>query len=223
MVVVLDACDDGSDGLAGEFGPDVHFVTRSTRATSARRAPRDSITRVRCAPASKTKTSGTPPPMPTVRWSADWLVRMTAADADVVLGVVRIPAWRNFSAEVARRYLRAYKSKGPQPQSHSRRQHGLSGRRLLARSADSAPWPQAKTSTSCERFEAAGMRIHRDAKLSVATSDRREGRAPGGFANHLRELSGSVRKRRGRRAAMSSGLLIGRWLASGAVGPAAAG
>ncbi len=46
-----------------------------------------------------------------------------------------------------------------------------------------------------ERFEAAGMRIHRDAKLSVATSDRRDGRAPGGFAHHLRELSGSVLRR----------------------------
>jgi hypothetical protein len=39
------------------------------------------------------------------------------------------------------------------------------------------------------------MRIHRDADLAVATSDRRDGRAPGGFAHHLRELSGSVFKR----------------------------
>jgi hypothetical protein len=45
------------------------------------------------------------------------------------------------------------------------------------------------------RFEAAGLRIHRDAKLSVATSDRHDGRAPGGFAHHLRQLSGSVLKR----------------------------
>jgi hypothetical protein len=46
-----------------------------------------------------------------------------------------------------------------------------------------------------DRFEAENMRIHRDAKLSVATSDRQNGRAPGGFAKHLRELSGSVRKK----------------------------
>jgi len=32
--------------------------------------------------------------------------------------------------------------------------------------------------------------------LSVATSDRREGRAPGGFASHLRNLAGSVRRRK---------------------------
>jgi hypothetical protein len=47
-----------------------------------------------------------------------------------------------------------------------------------------------------DRFEAAGMRIHRDAELSVATSDRRDGRAPGGFAKHLRGLSGSAWRRK---------------------------
>ena len=46
-----------------------------------------------------------------------------------------------------------------------------------------------------DRFEAAGLRIHRDAKLSVETSDRRDGRAPGGFARHLRNLSGSALRR----------------------------
>jgi hypothetical protein len=46
-----------------------------------------------------------------------------------------------------------------------------------------------------DRFEAAGLHIHRDADLSVATSDRREGRAPGGFAKHLRELSSSAFKK----------------------------
>ncbi len=37
---------------------------------------------------------------------------MTASDADMVLGVVRVPNWRNHSADVVRRYLRAYHSKG---------------------------------------------------------------------------------------------------------------
>ena len=46
-----------------------------------------------------------------------------------------------------------------------------------------------------DRFKAEGMRVHRDKSLSVATSDRRNGRAQGGFAKHLRELSGSVLKK----------------------------
>jgi hypothetical protein len=43
-----------------------------------------------------------------------------------------------------------------------------------------------------ERLEAAGLRIHWDDDLSVATSDRRNGRAPGGFADHLAEVSRQV-------------------------------
>jgi hypothetical protein len=45
-----------------------------------------------------------------------------------------------------------------------------------------------------QRFEAAHLWIHRDVRLSVTTSVRQVGRAPGGFAHHLRELSGSVRR-----------------------------
>ena len=45
-----------------------------------------------------------------------------------------------------------------------------------------------------ERFEAAGLSIHRDRNLSVVTSDRKDARAPGGFAQHLRNLSRPARK-----------------------------
>ena len=38
------------------------------------------------------------------------------------------------------------------------------------------------------RFESAGLRIVRDSHLSVVTSRRRLGRAPGGFAAHLRSM-----------------------------------
>ncbi len=37
-VVVLDATDDGSDRLVGEFGPDVHFVTVEAGNVGAARA-----------------------------------------------------------------------------------------------------------------------------------------------------------------------------------------
>ena len=120
---------------------------------------------------------------------------MTEADADMVLGVVRVPNWRHFPAEVRRRYLRGYQSKG-----HGHNHiHGanmgfradaywhVGGFRAMATGEDVE---------LVSRFEAAGLRIHRDAGLSVATSDRREGRAPGGFASHLRNLAGSVRRRK---------------------------
>jgi hypothetical protein len=46
------------------------------------------------------------------------------------------------------------------------------------------------------RFESAHMSIRRDARLSVATSAREKGRAPRGFADHLRGLARSARSRK---------------------------
>ena len=38
IVVVLDDCDDGSDELAGEYGPDVHFISVDAHNVGAARA-----------------------------------------------------------------------------------------------------------------------------------------------------------------------------------------
>jgi GT2 family glycosyltransferase len=189
-IVVLDACGDGSDRLAGRFGPDVHFVTIDAGNVGAARAAGFEYAASMCE--SERTWYATTDADSVV--GAKWLVQMTAAGADMVLGVVRIPVWRHFNVEVARRYLHGYHSKG---QGHNHI-HGanmgfradaygkVGGFRELATGEDV---------DLVERFEAAGMRIHRDAELSVATSDRRDGRAPGGFAHHLRELSGAVLRR----------------------------
>jgi cellulose synthase/poly-beta-1,6-N-acetylglucosamine synthase-like glycosyltransferase len=192
-VVVLDACDDGSDRLAGQFGPDTHFVTTDAGNVGAARAAGFAYARSLCGAVESERTWYATTDADSVV-GANWLVQMTSAEADMVLGVVRIPVWRHFNVEVTRRYLHAYRSKG---QGHNHI-HGanmgfradaywkVGGFRSLATGEDV---------DLVERFEAAGMRIHRDAGLSVATSDRRDGRAPGGFAHHLRELSGSVLRR----------------------------
>jgi glycosyltransferase involved in cell wall biosynthesis len=192
-VVVLDATDDGSDRLVGQFGTDAHFVTVDAGNVGAARAAGFEYARTVCGDNDPARTWYATTDADSVV-PADWLLRMTASQADMVLGVVRIPSWRHYSSEVARRYLRAYHSKGP----HHNHIHGanmgfradaywkVGGFRALSTGEDVE---------LVERFETAGLRIHRDAKLSVATSDRRDGRAPGGFAQHLRELSGSVLKR----------------------------
>jgi glycosyltransferase involved in cell wall biosynthesis len=194
IVVVLDSSDDGSEALAGRFGPDVHFVSVEAGNVGAARAAGFEYARSLCRGSDPERTWFATTDADSVV-DADWLLRMTRADADMVLGVVRITAWRNFPAAVARRYLRAYHSKG---KSHNHI-HGanmgfradaywhVGGFRALATGEDVE---------LVERFEVAGLHIHRDATLSVATSDRRDSRAPGGFASHLRELAGSVRRRR---------------------------
>jgi glycosyltransferase involved in cell wall biosynthesis len=192
IVVVLDSCDDGSDQLAGEFGPDVHFVSVDAGNVGAARAAGFEYARTLC---SKEETDAT--------WyattdadsvvDADWLVRMTDTVADMVLGVVRVSTWRNFSPAVAQRYLRGYRSRRGGGRGH-RHVHGAN----MGFRAD-AYWRVGgfralRTGEDVElvkRFEKAGLFIDRNAELSVATSDRRDGRAPGGFAQHLRKLARS--------------------------------
>ena len=109
-VVVLDACDDGSERLAGQFGPDVHFVAVDAGNVGAARAAGFEYARSTARPPRRTWYATTDADSVV---GAQWLLRMTAsADADMVLGIVRVPAWRHFPAAVARRYLHAYHSKG---------------------------------------------------------------------------------------------------------------
>ncbi len=192
MVVVLDSCDDGSDSLAEQFGPDVHFVSIDAGNVGAARAAGFEYARSVCGSIEPERTWFATTDADSVV-SGQWLARMTAVDADMVLGTVRIPVWR-LPVEVARRYLHAYDSKGP---GHNHIHGANMGFRADAywRVGGFQALATGEDVDLVRRFEAAGMSIHRDAELSVATSDRRDGRAPGGFAHHLRELSGSVRRR----------------------------
>lgn len=185
-VVVLDACDDGSQRLAGKFGPDVHFVAVDAGNVGAARAAGFEYARASCpAPAERTWYATTDADSVV---SMQWLLGMTSVDTDMVLGVVRIPVWRHFPAEVARRYLRAYQPNGP---GHDHVHGANMGFRADAywRVGGFRALPTGEDADLVGRFEAAGLRIHRDAKLLVATSDRRDGRAPRGFAQHLRDLT----------------------------------
>ncbi|VEG51651.1 glycosyl transferase [Mycolicibacterium aurum] len=191
-VVVLDSCDDGSKILAGQFGPDVHFVEVEAGNVGAARAAGFDYARTLCGDDQTSRVWFATTDADSVV-DADWLVRMVDANADMVLGVVRVPTWRNFSPEVARRYLRGYRSGG----TGHRHIHGAN----MGFRAD-AYWHVGgfralRTGEDVElvkRFEAAGLSICRDRNLSVVTSDRKDGRAPGGFAQHLRNLSRSGRK-----------------------------
>ena len=191
IVTVLDSSDDGSDGLAGKFGPDVHFVSVEAGNVGAARAAGFDYARSACEGIDLNNIWYATTDADSAV-DADWLLRMTDADADMVLGVVRIPTWRHFPASVVRRYLRAYHSKG---HGHNHIHGANMGFRADAYWAVGG-FRALETGEDVElvkRFEAAGMRINRDAKLSVATSARRVGRAPNGFADRLREL-GSRRK-----------------------------
>ena len=214
-VVVLDACDDDSAlvGRAIRYGRALCRVSKP--ATSAPPARPGSSTPSRSAPTDDPARTWYATTDADTRVDPDWLLRQMASGADMVLGVVRVAAWRHFPAAVARRYLRRYHSDGP---GHNHI-HGAN----MGFRADSywqvggfQPLATGEDVDLVDRFEAAGLRVLRDEKLSVETSDRRTGRAPGGFAHHLRELSGSVFKRKASEPDMTAGL-VGHWLSSGAL------
>src|SRR5712671_48969 len=179
VIVVLDGCDDGSAALAGRFGSDVHVVAINARNVGAARAVGFSYARTLCEQAvlddariwyASTDADSVVDP--------DWLLRQTGADTDMVLGVVRIAARREFPAAATRRYLAAYRSKT------RRDSHGHVHGANMGFRADSywrvggfAAQASDEDVDLVARFESAGLRIVRDAHLSVTTSHRQLGRA----------------------------------------------
>jgi glycosyltransferase involved in cell wall biosynthesis len=192
-VVVLDSCTDESASLAGRFGGDVHFVEVDAKNVGASRAAGFSYARsvngVASGDESRIWYATTDADS---QVDADWLVRQMIADVDMVLGVVRVTNWRQFSAASVRRYLAAYRSKLRRRGGGHDHVHGANmGFRAdpYWNTGGFAALASDEDVDLVRRFEKSGHRIRRDVGLSVVTSARREGRAPRGFANHLRSVS----------------------------------
>lgn len=191
-VVVLDACSDESSSLAGQFGADVHFVEVDVRNVGAARAAGFAYARRECGAVADPSRTWYATTDADSQVDADWLVRQMRADADMVLGVVRVTNWKQFSAASVRRYLADYRAK--------LRRHGgghghVHGANMGFRADvywDTGGFASLTTGEDVDlvrRFEQEGRHIRRDVGLSVVTSARREGRAPRGFANHLRTVA----------------------------------
>lgn len=190
IVVVLDGCDDGSERLAGRFGADVHFVEVEVRNVGASRAAGFTFARtLRRGISDDHDRTWYATTDADSRVDPDWLVRQLAADADVVLGVVRVNNWRSVPTDAVRRYLRAYRAK------RKGGEHGHVHGANMGFSAEAywqvggfASLRSGEDVDLVRRFETAGMRIARDDRISVVTSARQVGRAPRGFARHLRTM-----------------------------------
>ena len=189
-VVVLDACDDASADLVGRFGSDVHFVEVDLRNVGASRAAGFGYARASagmdCTDESRVWYATTDAD---TQVDPDWLIRQTASDADMVLGVVRIANWRHLPAAAVRRYLSAYRSKRRQD-GHGHVHGANMGFRAEAywRVGGFAALPTGEDVDLARRFEEHGLRIDRNERLSVTTSARQKGKAPRGFAAHLRRF-----------------------------------
>jgi glycosyltransferase involved in cell wall biosynthesis len=195
VVVVLDACSDGSADLAYQFGADVHFIAVDVKNVGAARAAGFAHARtVYSAQTSDESRIWFATTDADSRVGGEWLVRQVNADADMVLGVVHVTNWRHFSAAAVNRYLTAYRAKFRRRGGGHGHVHGAN----MGFRAD-VYWEEGGFATLASgedvdlvrRFELSGRRICRDASLSVETSARSEGRAPHGFAAYLRSVSRS--------------------------------
>ncbi|ORB73273.1 glycosyltransferase [Mycobacterium scrofulaceum] len=191
VVVVLDDCDDGSGELAGEYGPDVHFVSVDAHNVGTARAvgfgyARSLFGEARCWYATTDADSRVDP---------DWLVHQLNVGADMVLGVVRVTDWRLHGADVVDRYLLRYHADPITGETEHEHVHGANmgfSARAYWRVGGFRALASGEDVDLVQRFEAAGYRIHRDTELSVITSARTQARAPHGFAHHLRQLGRSA-------------------------------
>jgi cellulose synthase/poly-beta-1,6-N-acetylglucosamine synthase-like glycosyltransferase len=189
VIVVLDACDDESSTLAGQFGAGVHFVEIDERNVGAARAAGFRYARTELGAVGKRIWYATTDADTEV--GGDWLIRQLGWGADLVLGQVRVGEWRHHSEEVAAEYEARYRAETPFHQ-HI---HGANmGFRSEAywRVGGFASLRSGEDVDLVDRFRAAGMRVCSDDRLFVTTSDRWNGRAPGGFADHLAEVSREV-------------------------------
>ncbi|UZF56790.1 glycosyltransferase [Gordonia polyisoprenivorans] len=190
--VVLDTCTDGS---AEVIGAEVAPIVGEFGAVGAARAA--GIAALLHDASSETDPERT--------WVAttdadsevpgNWLQHhlMRAADgADAYAGTVTPKDWTRWPAALADRYRRRYRD-------HDGHRH-IHGANLGVR-ADAylavggfGELPHDEDVDLIERLESAGVSIAWCAQAPVATSTRRHGRAPEGFAAHLRSLSTTGRR-----------------------------
>jgi glycosyltransferase involved in cell wall biosynthesis len=192
IVVVLDDCDDGSADLAGQYGPDVHFISVNVHNVGTARAVGFGYARsllgddTRCWYATTDADSRVDP---------GWLVHQLGLGADMALGVVRVTDWRQHDAGVADRYTQAYEAGQNEQRGEHEHVHGANmgfGAKAYWRVGGFRALPSGEDVDLVERFETAGYTIHRDTDLSVITSARTQARAPHGFAHHLSQLGRSA-------------------------------
>lgn len=180
--VVLDACTDRSALVAAAAG--VEVIAVGARNVGAARAAGFATASV--GGGARTWFATTDADSRVDRGWLDRQLRYAAAGAEIVAGVVTVADWGHYAPQVRARYERAYRVE--RATGHI---HGASlGFRadVYWRTGGFAPLKSGEDVDFVRRASAGGARVVWAGDVVVATSGRRFGRAPGGFAAHLRRL-----------------------------------
>lgn len=194
VVVVADHCTDATAATARDLlGPAGVVVECRHRSVGRARAVAVTAALRRTAPTPLHRTwLATTDADTTV--DPDWLAGQLAcatSGAAAVAGVVRVDDLGDHAPEVGDRWRAAYRTSGP---SHPHVHGANLGVRADAYLAVGG-WPDTDTAEDhglWDRLRRAGWSTTASVDVRVTTSGRREGRAPAGFAAHLRSLEGTA-------------------------------
>ena len=207
LCLLLDNCIDGSTALVAERSSSLPFAVISARAASgslnaglARRRAMDLGLSIVADDGAILSTDADTTPDP------DWLCANLAAleKADVAAGrVVRAdgpPCPIQDRVEAYYDQLFAWRRElDPVPWEAPQTHHYTSGASLAFRVGTYRglggfePLPSSEDARLVDNAHRVGLRVRRDAAIRVATSARRDGRAAGGIADHLRQLDAGLR------------------------------
>ncbi|EOM78341.1 glycosyltransferase [Rhodococcus rhodnii] len=188
IVVVLDACDDGSNATVSPARDLLVVETSARNVGAARRAGFAAALSTGCSDTwLATTDADTVVPE---RWLAAQATHWGRCDA--LLGTVTVD-WHTYGLDVRRRYDARYRA-GTRGGRHTH-VHGAN----LGVWADAyrdvggfRPLRSGEDVDLVRRLRARGARVHSVVDNPVLTSDRVRGRAPAGFAGHLRTISQEV-------------------------------
>ncbi|WP_019927277.1 glycosyltransferase family 2 protein [Nocardia sp. BMG111209] len=183
--VVLDACTDRSARVADAAGAEVVHIDE--RNVGAARAAGFAAAGAGCDARTWFATTDADS-----RVDRFWLTRQlhyARAGMRLVVGVVTVSDWEQHPPEVRRRYEAGYRTVA-----RTTRIHGASlgfGADIYWRAGGFAKIATGEDVDLVRRIRAAGARVAWAEDVVAVTSARQDGRAPEGFAAHLRNLAPS--------------------------------
>lgn len=179
ILVVLDACTDGSRSVALSMGAEILHVNQRNvghaRRVGARQLLRQGARWLACTDADSSV-------------SADWLVRQLAFNAEAVCGTVRVDDWSQHAEHVRQSHERHYQSCEGHRHIHGANL-GICAQAYL-RVGGFRPLAREEDVHLVRDLERSGARIVWTHQTCVTTSARRDYRADGGFGAFLQNLDG---------------------------------
>ncbi|WP_287029514.1 glycosyltransferase [Pseudomonas sp. UBA6310] len=181
VMVVLDACDDGSRWVVEQYP--VSLLEIHARNVGVARA--EGAARLIAAGARWIACTDADTLVP-----EDWLAAQLSYGADAVCGVVEVDDWSAHSADVRSRYEAAYFDQEDHRHIHGAN-FGISSSAYLK--AGGFPALTAHEDVHLvRRLQEIGARIAWSRSVRVKTSSRLECRAPEGFGHYLRSLANAA-------------------------------